>query len=100
MKKYILMLFPIALVYLFGPKVINKYWFPPSIQKFLLSHEFEAGDCIAARRVWGVNPKKVIGIKYKHNESYYLLKDEDRYEQLQLMSKGEVERFASKIVCR
>jgi hypothetical protein len=100
MKKYIVIFFLVALFYLFGHKLINKYWFPQSIQKYLVSQKFEEGDCLSADKVWGVNPKRVLGMKYKNNEIFYLLIDVDRYEEHQLMDKNIVERYAQKIYCQ
>lgn len=79
--------------------LINIYWLPPEARQFLSSHKFPEGSCIKASKIWGVETKKVIALKLKQGEQYYLLKDEDRHEHLQLLKKHVVERHAIKISC-
>jgi hypothetical protein len=87
-------------LYFFGYMFVNPYWFPPVVQKYILPFKFSEGDCIKSPRMWGVNPKRVFGYKIKQNESFYLLKDLDRYEDFQYISKHTVEKHAEKSSCR
>jgi hypothetical protein len=78
----------------------SKYWFPPSIRQYLMTPKYAPGECIEAKGRWGVNPKVVIGFKESNASEGYLLRDRDRHEHLQYVSKNEVERYAQKIACR
>lgn len=82
-----------------GSDLINKYWFPVAIRQYLLPPKFQAGQCIAAHRFWGVNPKSVVGLKVKGEETFYLLRDLDKYEHFQLISTQAVERQAARVPC-
>lgn len=89
-----LILGPIA-----GSGLINKYWLPPEVRQYVIPPKYDAGVCLSSKR-WGVNPKIVIGHKESKHRSNYLLKDNDRYEQLQYVSSLQVERHAKKVACR
>ena len=81
-------------------KLVNKYWLPYDIRKFLLPSEFKVGDCIESKTHWGVTRKKVIGVDMKSKNQKYLLMDMDRYEHLQYLKKEKVELVANTTLCR
>lgn len=80
-------------------KLINKYWLPYEVRKFLLPTEFKVGDCIESKTHWGVTRKKVVGIDVKSKNQKYLLMDMDRYEHMQYLKKEKVELVASSTFC-
>jgi hypothetical protein len=47
-----------------------------------------------------VNPKVIVGFKVTKLKHGYLLKDMDKYEHFQFISKIEVEKYAEVIRCR
>jgi hypothetical protein len=101
-KKYFFLIgfFWLAYVGLFGSTpFINLYWFHPEVRKYIVSSKFSEGECIKSSR-WSVNPKRVVGHKEENRNSHYLLKDLDRHEHLQYISKIEVESHGYKASCR
>lgn len=98
MKKFLwILILPIGLYLAQG--LINKYWFPPNIRILFLPPKFEAGQCVAISNIWGINPKKVVGTKSKGQEIFYLLKDDDKYEHLQYISKEVLDNKARRVPC-
>jgi hypothetical protein len=83
-----------------GMKLVNKYWFPPEIRKYLLPVKYQPGTCIESPGRWGVQRKRVLGYSYKNYRTGYLLQDMDRYEHTQYIKKGPVERYARTVACR
>lgn len=81
-------------------KLVNKYWFPYEIRKYLLPKSFKDGACIESKKHWAVSRKKVIGFSYENNNEGYLLMDMDRYEHMQFIKKEKVEQIASSTFCR
>jgi hypothetical protein len=100
MKKYI---FLIILIFVFigaSLTVVPNSWIPLEYRKYFLKPKFEAGLCIKSSKHWGVNPKLIIGFKITKLKNGYLLKDLDKYEHFQFISKLEVEKYAQVISCR
>ncbi len=83
-----------------GSGAISKYWFPVEIRKFLVTPKYKTGQCIRSSKRWGVNPKIIIGYKETKRKNGYLVKDLDRHEHYEFLSKLEVEKFAEVIKCR
>lgn len=80
-------------------KLVNKYWFPHEIRKYLLPQKFKEGSCISSKSQWGVPQKKVIGYSYKAGKEGYLLMDMDRYEHMQFVQKEKAELIAYSAFC-
>lgn len=95
----LLLLLLICVLFFVGPHLVSKYWFPTSIQQYLILDRFKRGQCIGALSFWGVNPKIIIGTKYKKGERFYLLRDVDKYEHLQYIRSSVVESRAVEVIC-
>ena len=80
--------------------VVPKSWIPIEYRKYLLNPKYEAGLCVRSNKHWGVNPKVIVGFKVTKLKNGYLLKDMDKYEHYQFISKLEVETYAEVIRCR
>lgn len=80
--------------------LIPKSWIPIEYRKHFLYPKFIAGQCIKSDKHWGVNPKVIVGFKVTKLKHGYLLKDMDRHEHYQFISKIEVETYAKVIMCR
>jgi len=78
----------------------NLYWMPSNLRVLITSTKYQKGDCLRSERLFGVNPKRVIGKKFKKRKSYYLLRDMDRHEHDQLISMSEIDRYGQKTNCR
>lgn len=83
-----------------GAGLFSKYWLPPELRKYFVTPKYKAGQCIRSTKRWGVNPKVIIGYKETNKKNGYLLKDLDRHEHYQFISKLEVEEYAEVIRCR
>ena len=75
-------------------------WLPSAIRTLIVQTTFIEGDCLQAKEFWGVNPKRVIGLKFKGRKVYYLLRDIDRHEHDQIINSELVDKIAKKINCR
>lgn len=75
-------------------------WLPSYIRTLIVQTNFVEGDCLQAKDFWGVNPKRVIGLKFKGKKVYYLLRDIDRHEHDQILNSKTVDKKAKKINCR
>lgn len=78
----------------------NLYWLPSEIRSFLYPSRFSPGDCIVSKQRWAINPKKVIGLKFKGRKTFYLLRDLDKHQHDQLVFLSIVDEKAEKIRCR
>ena len=78
--------FALAGLLYYGPDL----WFENS--------HFKPGQCLAYKN-WGVSPKQIVGTKVKHNELFYLLKDDDKYEHMQYISRKVIDHKASRVPC-
>ena len=94
---FLILALPLSVQLLTG--VVSKYWFPPVVRNILLPPKFESGQCISAREHWAVNPKQVLAYKDEGKSIVYLLKDVDKYEQLQKLDYAHVERVATRVPC-
>jgi hypothetical protein len=100
MKKVLLII-----VFLFGGVFFSLKdstfpWLPSEIRSLIVQTKFIAGDCLEAKEYWGVNPKQVIGLKFKGKRVFYLLRDRDQYQHDQILKAKVVEKIANKINCR
>lgn len=76
------------------------YWLPSGLRAYLYPSRFAPGDCIISKEKWAVNPKQIIGLKFKGKKTYYLLRDQDRHEHDQIIFLSIVDQKAQKVNCK
>ena len=79
--------------------IFNSHYMTPDIRNFFYGTEFSLGQCLKSPKYWGVNPKKIIGHKIINNQTFFLLKDIDKYEHLQYFSHSQLKLTSFTVNC-
>ena len=100
MKVFVFILIFILGGVIYSFKDSTLYWMPSELRAFIYPSRFSPGDCIISKEKWAINPKQVIGLKFKGKRTYYLLRDLDKHEHDQIIFLSIVDQKANKIKCR